>query len=543
MEFAEPFPVLISGSSEGLICIWGVRPIPQRFKYICICQVFNTIWEKGEPKNYGITSLSCETEIKKGLMRAPNIARWGPPNDEIFREEALSSEHDYNKKKRGTIKVRNKEEEEAVKKEEWGKKDEGNVPYITESNAEFNETEEEWMKYLKNHETDTNLEKRRCYIIGGDSKGHMFLINLLELLNKRGIGEIEKYRKAQSYQLRRKDIIDATKQVEYIIQSENNNNGRKKDIMKIHVYNTVLLNKWEAHGNMINKITKIKEPASYITSSLDKHVKVWSLEGVLLGDINLVKLGGNNIWRFPFDWVKNKLEDVEYVFETLEKIQKDRLTETRKNEIKSNFFVAKYLYDIPELEAVLYKKQGEESAQNIEANNNALANIKSPKNNNSNYKNVNVNSILEKIGYVYDENEKKFKKNNNMYDEPITKVNIFDDKNLERYIAENENPSKKKGFTLKLQEKLQLWENNRDNIMESKRRMSRGSNANNNLNANDEMMKKTTFSSNSNQMKNALEKSGNFLKTPNQTSQHYNQNNNVNIKKCNLNFKSLFNFI
>lgn len=459
--------------------------------------------------------------------------RWGYSKDEFFREEVLTSEHDYNKKKRGTVKPKNKEEEEAVKKEEWNKKDEGNVTYITESNAEFNETEEEWIKNLKNHEADVNVEKRRCYIIGGDSKGHMFVINLLELLNKRGIGEIEKYRKAQSYQLRRKDIIDATKQVEYIIQSENNNNMRKRDIMKIHVYNTVLFNKWEAHGNMINKITKIKEPASYITSSLDKHVKIWSLDGILLGDINLVKLGGNNVWKFPFDWVKNKLDDVEYVFETLEKIQKDRLTEARKNEIKANFFVAKYLYDIPDLEAVLYKREGEENAQFLEANKNALTNLKSSKNNNANYKNINVNSILEKIGYVYDENEKKFKKNNNLYDEPTTKINIFDDKNLERYIAENENPSKKKGFTLKLQEKLQQWEANRENMMESKRKMSRGSNGNNNLNANDEMMKKTTFSNNSNQMKNVLDKTGNFLKSPNQTAQHYNNPNSINIKKCN----------
>ncbi len=33
LQFADPYPVLISASQNGTICVWGVRNCPTKYKY------------------------------------------------------------------------------------------------------------------------------------------------------------------------------------------------------------------------------------------------------------------------------------------------------------------------------------------------------------------------------------------------------------------------------------------------------------------------------------------------------------------------------
>lgn len=332
LEFAHPYPLLISGSNEGVICIWGVRPIIQKYKYICLLKIVNSVIENNEEKDISITSLISHTEISLGIPRSKLITKYFPTSTVL---EVNESEENNPRK---TSQAFSKK-----KKMKKNKEEENSFDNVTD----YFETNEDWEQYFKQDELDLPLTKRRCYILCGDAKGFMFLLNLTEFLKKRNIVECEKSKKAQTYQLRRKDLINATKQVEIFMQNEMQQNekpGKRREIQKVHAYNTLLFNKWEAHVSQVNKITKIKDPLSFITCSLDKHVKVWSLSGELLGDINLVKLG-NNYWKFPFDWVKNKLSEIDDVFETLEKIEKERLSENQKNEIKTNFLISKYLSD------------------------------------------------------------------------------------------------------------------------------------------------------------------------------------------------------
>lgn len=335
LEFADPFPLLISASNEGIICIWGVRPIIQKFKYVCLLRIVNSIWEKNEEKHISVTGLASQTEVGVGVPRSKNITKYFPDANLLENNEEMSA-------RKASL---------TNQKKKKGKKNKGDDENTSnEAIFELTESSEDWDLYFKQEELDLPVSKRRCYVLCGDVKGNMFLLNLTEFLRKRGITECDKYKKAQTYQLRRKDLINATKQVEIILQNETQQNekgSKKKEIPKVHAFNTVLYNKWEAHSNQVNKITKIKDPQSFITCSLDKHVKIWSLEGELLGDINLVKLG-NNYWKFPFDWVKNKLCEIDDVFDSLEKIEKERLNEAQKNDIKTNFLINKYLSDCPE---------------------------------------------------------------------------------------------------------------------------------------------------------------------------------------------------
>lgn len=57
----------------------------------------------------------------------------------------------------------------------------------------------------------------------------------------------------------------------------------------------------------------IENPDGIITCSVDKHVKLWSLEGELWGDIYLMKEKYDKKWKYPFDWLQKKDEEIDRV--------------------------------------------------------------------------------------------------------------------------------------------------------------------------------------------------------------------------------------
>ena len=50
-----------------------------------------------------------------------------------------------------------------------------------------------------------------------------------------------------------------------------------KNSFIIHAVNSVLVKRWQGHNAVINKLTRISEPASILSCSYDKNVKIWSL--------------------------------------------------------------------------------------------------------------------------------------------------------------------------------------------------------------------------------------------------------------------------
>lgn len=51
LTFMAPFPMLMSSSNDCSVCIWGVRPIQQKFLNVCIQRFKNISWdyEKDKP--------------------------------------------------------------------------------------------------------------------------------------------------------------------------------------------------------------------------------------------------------------------------------------------------------------------------------------------------------------------------------------------------------------------------------------------------------------------------------------------------------------
>ena len=80
----------------------------------------------------------------------------------------------------------------------------------------------------------------------------------------------------------------------------------------------VQIREWKAHKLAMNSVREIEcHPFGFITTSQDKHVKVWSTWGVLWGDIYLPKENYDKNWLFPFDWSRVRRNEVDQARQVL----------------------------------------------------------------------------------------------------------------------------------------------------------------------------------------------------------------------------------
>mmetsp|Transcript_26396 Transcript_26396/g.12408 ORF Transcript_26396/g.12408 Transcript_26396/m.12408 type:complete len:95 (-) Transcript_26396:182-466(-) len=68
-------------------------------------------------------------------------------------------------------------------------------------------------------------------------------------------------------------------------------------------------------------MTNIIDPSGFVSSGLDKRVKIWSRMGEPWGEICLERGKGTKFWNFPFDWNKKRIKDLEKVIEVLNLIE------------------------------------------------------------------------------------------------------------------------------------------------------------------------------------------------------------------------------
>ena len=105
---------------------------------------------------------------------------------------------------------------------------------------------------------------------------------------KRGITpQLENGKIMDIFSIRRKEWVDASSSIELLLKYFDR---PKKPFFNIHMFNTVTIKRWHAHTSAVNSLTKLKKPAGFISCSLDQWVKLWSLDGDVYGQINLVKL-------------------------------------------------------------------------------------------------------------------------------------------------------------------------------------------------------------------------------------------------------------
>ena len=65
IEFISPYPVMVTASMDCTICIWGVRPCPEKLQNVCIKTIQNISWRiDQEVKCAAIRLLVWQQEMK-----------------------------------------------------------------------------------------------------------------------------------------------------------------------------------------------------------------------------------------------------------------------------------------------------------------------------------------------------------------------------------------------------------------------------------------------------------------------------------------------
>ena len=103
---------------------------------------------------------------------------------------------------------------------------------------------------IAHYEKNMKNKTERIFVYLGDQQGFISILDLTHLIKSElKIKSCEEYKKTNSYQLRRKEAHDVSKMVSNLISM--NLNNRKKPIIKILEYQTVLVKRWKAHSNAI----------------------------------------------------------------------------------------------------------------------------------------------------------------------------------------------------------------------------------------------------------------------------------------------------
>jgi WD40 repeat protein len=359
LKFIDEYPLLISGSADGTLCLWAVRPshLHQNNINNCLLRMIHSEWRfDGSEQRMGINSIFVVTgnevdgTVKgnvEGVFPNPNEYRdhikfiIEPKEKETMKASTLTRSTLSNKQQNDQEKEKEKALEEARNNYLAPSEDTFWCPLNRpKETVDYYETLEDFTKYKDTAENDATQKKPRVYIYYADQKGYVNVLDLTQYLKRRNIAPCPSRKKSDGYQLRRKEWIDVTKVVENSLSSIEK---AKKPFYTVHSFNSLLVRRWEAHSLAINDLSKVEDPPSFISCSPDKRVKIWSLAGELIGDLNLVKLG-SNIWKFPFDWVKYKLAELDEVFDVLKLIERDEnaIKPKEKDSIKLKYMVTSY---------------------------------------------------------------------------------------------------------------------------------------------------------------------------------------------------------
>lgn len=309
------------GESDNVVLDIGIFKSFLTARYRCIYKIINSYEYKGVEMVVPVTSMTLETTEGKGIKRKALA---------VQKKDNLGGENANQK-----LGAQNSRFVPKRKRDNIDDNGRGNELI-------FEETEEDFIKYMDKYDQSIDAHQTRFFIFFGDQKGTMHILNILQILQKRDIQPLKEEKKSGEFALRRKDLTNASKNVENVLTSAERRSEAKP--LEIVALNTILINKWEAHSAQINKLTKISEPLSIVTCSFDKYVKIWSFEGDQYAFLNLVRFDKNkDHWHFPYDIIKQKIEEIEVVCDFAKVIEKEEdLSEPRKEQIKIRYLTNKF---------------------------------------------------------------------------------------------------------------------------------------------------------------------------------------------------------
>ncbi|OMJ82114.1 hypothetical protein SteCoe_17280 [Stentor coeruleus] len=286
ISFLEPYPVMITFSIDGMICLWNIRAHVGKGRFRCLARFKNTSWAGSQDEKSAISVTLNIITCQKGIQR--------------------------HKRKKHTKQRKNEPKPEKEK-----------IPFFfkTRENEKLHESDEEsvyeWIEDQNVEiidEVGLNVVRNRAYFYVGDAKGYIKIWSFESFLSKKKFVPLERMeRDRPSYNPRRKDIKNAESDVKY--WKKENENDDLPNI--VDTEGEILVREWKAHDDNINCIKPLLEPQGILTCSIDKFLKIWSREGEIWGIINLSSPEVPKKWYFPFDWEAKRQQDIKKVIEVL----------------------------------------------------------------------------------------------------------------------------------------------------------------------------------------------------------------------------------
>ena len=337
LKFLDPYPILVVAYSDGTLYFWGIKNNLQfqgkcflrcrnYFKYsnkIELCSVKSMIFLTQE-----LTECPIDIPLKKYFdIDSPFMnpdKEYIPPPKKV-------------KQRKMFFELNNNNSEDENSSEE----DDGNlniVPDIYKNEYIDNEFDpERYYNITEEDDNNKNSEQLRHYLLLGDTKGHLKLLDLMGIMRKYNFEASGKVIIKSTFNLMKKDDIN----VETILNHNIQQSQRQKIVFPqfLNLYQNIIRHEWKAHHDEITNILLIKEPLSFCSSSKDKFVKIWNFKCECLGVINtlpkLAKITGPlPEWNFKVNEEKILEKEINEVVKIFEEVNVEKIMVGSKEDKK-----------------------------------------------------------------------------------------------------------------------------------------------------------------------------------------------------------------
>lgn len=145
--------------------------------------------------------------------------------------------------------------------------------------------------------------------------------------------------------LMRKDNVNGDKTAEKLVEDLENCSINERHI--IYIDSATALKSWRGHKKAVSMLNEISPNIDgFISSGKDQFVKYWSPFGQLWGQYNIITLEFS-YWEFPYDWVELILNELDEVFDIIERLDKIDIGPKQREILQARYFYNNYI--LPEL--------------------------------------------------------------------------------------------------------------------------------------------------------------------------------------------------
>ena len=307
MDFSRRYNNFATGSVDGIVNLWNFELT--KMEETCYIQNY---------RNYNAVELKFLDPFPVLAVAYSNgsIFLWGTkPNIELNGQCFFRTMH-YFHKESGF--VQNPISSLLFFHHKFGNLENKKVKYANDfltNPPEDISFDDDLLKYVPDNKEDNN----KSYLIIGDDKGFLKLVDLLPIFKKYQVEIMEESKVQSTFNILKTEEVHAETSLIHNLQKE------KKFMGPFYaVYPNLVIYESKIHNEEIIYLSKVDEPFSLISVAKDRRVKIWDKNMDIIGEIYT---GINNItiapWKFKLDWETLKKEEMQEFLKIADEVEVD----------------------------------------------------------------------------------------------------------------------------------------------------------------------------------------------------------------------------